>query len=273
MFAAGQVAALYLVAVALPTPVPPETAGLAPGYHLNPHGCIVSANEPRPISFSLNPRPVDNSVGEPPEFSKKYPGVHDTYLAELANWNGDFNRAVILWKKVMNESKNEASWTMDAEYRLPLSISLYQAGRKREARAQWQLLARDGRYTSDDGTRLAIAGDFRASLRAFAVSPPGFNPITFRESGAAFNLQRGLNAAAIGQLRDARQYLGYALECMPFFQVPHLILGVIAMSSHDVVTARKEWLLALEGWDPAPPDIAGVTGAQLDALALLTRYG
>lgn len=102
------------------------------------------------------------------------------------------------------------------------------------------------------------------------MSPPPFNTVTFGDDGSAYNLQRGLNEAAKGNIPGAKTFLGYALECDSMFQVPHLALGVIAAMEHDYVTARHEWLAVLEGWDPST--MPGITPAQYDAIQLLLRY-
>ncbi|HET9392427.1 MAG TPA: hypothetical protein VFO29_02720 [Candidatus Rubrimentiphilum sp.] len=104
----------------------------------------------------------------------------------------------------------------------------------------------------------------------FAVSPPRFNAATFGDDGSAYNMQRGLNAAAQGDIAAAKTFLGYSVECDSGFQVPHLALGVIAAMEQRFTTARHEWLAVLEGWDPSTG--ADITTAQYDAIRLLLKY-
>lgn len=94
----------------------------------------------------------------------------------------------------------------------------------------------------------------------------------FLDSGALYNLQRGLNAAAQGKYEDARRYLGYASECSDNLDAPHLVLGVIDVMNGDVRAASLQWVTALEGRVPVPPPPMGITQAQGDALTLLLRY-
>lgn len=246
-----RIAALLIAAsLNLPQPVPPRIEGLAAGYHLTPHGCITNDNGGFASSLARRPAPYADESNEA--------------------------RIVRLRRTIAaTAGTNEPVYSIDRGYRLPLSIALYRAHRVAEARAAWRdLLSRvTPGGAADAGTRAALAGRFHDALVAYAMSPPGFNHITFGESGAAYNLQRGLNAAAENDLTSADTFLNYALECTSFFQVPHLALGVMAAMRRDYTTARHEWLADLEGWDPAPPDTASITGAQFDALRLLLRYG
>jgi len=111
------------------------------------------------------------------------------------------------------QQENRSTWNTDLTTRLPFSIALYRAHRVREAMPQWRvLLSRERAGELDAGTRAALHGRFHDSLVAYALSPPPFNQVTFGDSGAAFNLQRGLNAAARSDLTDAGTFLGYTLE-------------------------------------------------------------
>lgn len=238
-------ALIFLAAVTtLPKPIPPPTWHLARGYHLNPHGCIVSANQP---------------VVPPPAQATASPA---TAIAS-------YTRALVQTK----ESQSSA----DAQYRLPLSIALYRAGRIHEAKTQWRTLIAHGTSPrnppskADSATLLALQGRFQDALMQYALSPPPFNQVSFGDSGAAYNLQRGLNAAANNNIGAARRFLGYALECAAGnFQVPHLALAAIAAQNRDFLTARHEWLATLEAWDPST--MPGVTPAQYDAIWLLLHY-
>jgi hypothetical protein len=248
--------ATFLIVLAtalnLPQPVPPVTDGLAPGYHLTPHGCITAEQDG--AFAAANALQQRRSA-----VAARYEADPESFLRALRN----------------AQHENRSTWDTDLTIRLPFSIVLYRRHRIDEAMAQWRvLLSHQGRSGEvDAGTRAALGGRFHDSLVAYALSPPPFNHVTFGDSGAAYNLQRGLNAAARSDLADAHTFLGYALECSDIFQVPHLALGVIAAMDHDFTTARHEWLADLEGWDPSPPDTASVTVPQYDALRLLLRFG
>jgi hypothetical protein len=248
--------ATFLIVLAtalnLPQPIPPVTYGLAPGYHLTAHGCITA--EQGGAFAAANALQRRRSA-----LAARYNADPESYLLALRN----------------AEHENRSTWNTDLTIRLPFSIVLYRAHRIDEAMAQWRVLLShlDRGYEVDAGTRAALDGRFHDSLVAYALSPPPFNHTTFGESGAAYNLQRGLNAAARSDLAEARTFLGYALECSDIFQVPHLALGVIAAMDHDLTTARREWLADLEGWDPSPPDTASIVVPQYDALRLLLKFG
>ncbi len=251
----ARLAALTLTAsLQLPQPVPPQTEGLAAGYKLTPHGCIANVRTPTAFEYANMRLRARASQG----------------ISSDAD-------AILFYRRKIRETahRNESVGGVDLGYRIPLSIALYRTHRVPEARAEWRLLlARQiSEPAVDAGTRDALAGRFHEALIAYAMSPPGFNPITFRDSGAAYNLQRGLNAAARADVASAETFLNYALECSPFFQVPHLALGVMGAMRRDFTTARHEWIADLEGWDPAPPDTAGPTPAQYDGIRLLLRYG
>jgi hypothetical protein len=244
--------ATFLIALAaalnLPQPVPPVTEGLANGYYLTPHGCIASVSDEGPFAAA-------------------------NFRRRRATQLGYDDPTVLESKLRAAQHENHTEHDVDLGIRLPLSIALYRKHRVPEAMAQWRILLRHERTDADAGTRAALDGRFHDAFVAYALAPPGFNPITFRENGGAYNLQRGLNAAARDDLNGAVTFLGYAVECSYMFQVPHLALGVIAASHRDFTTARHEWLADLEGWDPAPPDTAGITGAQFDAVHLLLKFG
>jgi hypothetical protein len=250
----ARLAALAIAAsLNLPQPVPPRTDGLAAGYALTPHGCI--ANGSTPTAFELE---------------------NLRLRARAAQGIQSDDDAILFYRRKLRESEhaNVSAGGVDLGYRLPLSIALYRAHRIAEARAEWQvLLSRKlSQPAMDAGTRNALAGRFADALIAYAMAPPGYSPQA-RDAGAMYNLQRGLNAAAVENPAEATTFLNYAIECDPFFEVPHLALGVIAAMQHDLTTARHEWIAALEGGDAAPPDTAGPTQAQYDAIRLLLRFG
>ena len=227
-------------ALTLPKPVPPSAVHLAPGYHLNAHGCIVATNQHA--------------------------------VPSLAQATASPASAIASYTHALAQTK-EPQFSADAQYRLPLSIALYRAGRIHEAKTQWRTLIAHGSPSSkaDAATSLALQGRFQDALVQYAISPPPFNQISFGDSGAAYNLQRGLNAAANGKTAAARRFLGYALECAGGnFQVPHLALAAMAAANRDYLTARHEWLATLQAWDPS--SMPGVTPAQYDAIWLLLRY-
>ncbi|HEY6237239.1 MAG TPA: hypothetical protein VIW69_19205 [Candidatus Elarobacter sp.] len=237
----------------LPQPVPPVTAGLAEGYRLTPHGCIANAR-------ALTAFELENA----------------RLRARASQGITTDDDAVTFYRRKLRETEHEnvSAGSVDLGYRMPLSIALYRTHRVAEARAEWRLLLTRQvlQPAVDAGTRSALAGRFRDALIAYAMSPPGYSPQA-RDAGAMYNLQRGLNVAAGGDLSGARTFLNYAVECDPFFEVPHLALGVIAAVRHDLTGARHEWIADIEGADAAPPDTAGPTQAQYDAIRLLLRFG
>ncbi len=245
----ARIAALLLAATLnLPEPVPPRTQGLVAGYHLNAHGCITNVDAG---SFMRRGGSPYDSESNAARITRLRRGIH------------------------LENETNQSRLGIDLAYRMPLSVALYRTHRVVEARRAWRfLLARDTYATSPHaGTQAALEGKFHDALVAYAMSPPRFNMVTFGDSGAAYNLQRGLNAAARNDLAGAETYLNYSIECSPFFHVPHLALGVIAAMRHDFTTARHEWLADLEGWDPSSPDSAAIATPQYDAMRLLLRYG
>lgn len=206
----------------------------------------------------------------------QFPSAYDSYSARYYAARKQFDSALKYYRAAIGKEAKENLTQGSRDFtRLAYSILLYRLHHVADAKMQWRILIAGGkrwRKIPDDATNLALAGHFHEALVQYAMSPPGFNPTTFGESGAAFNLQRGLNAAAVNDIPGASTYLGYALECSFFFQVPHLALGVIFAMKGDFTSARHQWLADLEGSDPSPPDTAGISAAQYDALYLLLRY-
>lgn len=118
-------------ALALPQPVPPETAHLALEYHLTPHGCIAGdlLREMKAVGTLMQRR----------ETRLSNPAARERELADT-------------------EHRNVAVGGVDAGIRLPLSIALYRAHRLQEAKAQWRtLLRRTPQYGRvDHATQLAL---------------------------------------------------------------------------------------------------------------------
>lgn len=250
----ARIAALTIAAsLNLPQPVPPATAGLAGGYHLTPHGCIADARTPSEFE-------IENL----------------RLRARAARGITSDDDAIRFYREKIRESahRNESAGGVDLGLHMPLSITLYRQHRVAEARAEWRLLLSRAvlQPAEDAATRHALAGRFQDALIAYAMSPPGYSPQA-RDAGAMYNLQRGLNAAALGDRTGASTLLSYAIECDPIFEVPHLALGIIAAMRHDLTTARHEWIAVLEGGDAGPPDTAGPTRAHYDAMRLLLRFG
>ncbi len=278
------IAVLVLATLNLPPAVPPETKGLAAGYSMTSHGCITNSGYGRPVdAAAVRQAQLDATRLSPddPETKKEYgfaqyPSQYDSYSARYYAARRRYDRALTYYRAAIGkEAKDNLTQGSRDFTRLAYSILLYRLHHIADTKAQWRILVEGGKKwikVPDAATRLALGGHFHEALVQYAMSPPGFNPVTFRDSGAAYNLQRGLNAAAVNDIPRAWTYLGYALECTPFFQVPHLALGVIFAMKGDFTSARHEWLADLEGGDPEPPDTAGITGAQYDALSLLLRY-
>jgi tetratricopeptide (TPR) repeat protein len=201
-----------------------------------------------------------------------FPSSYDTCQAHNALVRGDYSDAIRLYERALTETRGEnlSSWNIDLTIRMPLSDALYRAHRIHEAKVLWRSLIAG--KAQDDGTNAVLANNFHSALVAYATSPPGFNYIFFRESGAAYNLQRGMNAAALDDIANARRFLEYSLECSDMFSVPHLMLGVLDAKDGDYTSARREWLADIEGGEPDPPDTASITSAQYDAMRLLLRF-
>jgi tetratricopeptide (TPR) repeat protein len=262
---------LVLVAISatpLPSPSPPEAPPSNSGYYLNAHQCVVNLKYPYTRVGHIRCMVVPG-----------HPSV--TVLCEAGNAYraGDYAAAAALYRRALKAARPEhyTQWDIDLNINLPLSMSLYRAGHLREAEVEWRaLLARHASQIapqgSDSGTSLVLMGRLPEAFWAYAINPPGFNQGIFGDSGAAYNLQRGLNAAARGDAAAARRYLTYALECSPDFSVAHLILGVVYLQDGNVSAARREWIADLDGGEADPPDTASILGAQYDAMRLLLRY-
>jgi hypothetical protein len=162
--------------------------------------------------------------------------------------------------------------SLDSMIRQPYSIALFRAGDVSSAKAQWRILQRQS-VPVDPATRETIGGDYQTAFTDYArtLGQTSANPM-FLDSGALYNLQRGLNAAAEAKYGDAQTYLGYAGECSENFDAPHLVLGVISAKKGEVSSANREWLKTLEGVVPVPPPPLGISQAQSDALTFLLHY-
>jgi tetratricopeptide (TPR) repeat protein len=252
------------IAVTFPTPVPPDVSHLARGYHVTPHGCVVVNVQRTP----LPPQPPSD-----PRVRGWFPGHPDAYDAYVANYAyqlGKYSQAITAYQRALSETKSP-QYAADASFRLPLSLALYRAHQIGQAKLIWRtLLAHQQPAGVDPAIAAFLNGQFHDAFVKLAMLPPPFNSVTFGDDGSAYNLQRGLNAAARGNMPGAKKFLGYSVECDSGFQVPHLALGLIAATARDYTTARHEWLAVLEGWDPST--MPGVTNAQYDAIRLLLQY-
>ncbi len=271
------------VGITLPQPISPTARGLPSGYAINSHGCVVATLGPSAYARHLmREGKLPPKTPAPPTASRMtqlygftaYPGVYDSQVAHYYDDLGDKQRAVTFYRRALAKIGNEnvSAGSIDV-IRLRLSILLFRLHKVAEAKAHWRILvSRRSKFENipDEGTREALRQRFHEALKQYALSPPPYNQVSFGESGAEYNLQRGLNAAARGDLTKGGQLLEYSLECSPFFQVPRLALGVIEAVKNDFTTARHEWLATLEGYDPAPD--SGVTIAQYDAIYLLLKF-
>jgi len=273
-----------VAALTLPPAVPPETKGLAPGYFLIAHSCVTNSRNPLRISAAaaVQEAQLQSTQLSPddPRAKRLYglatnPSGYYGYAARYYAARNNYDRAATFYARALKAllKENVAPGSVDL-MRLSMSIALYRAHRIRETKPLWRLLvAPRSRFTAspDDATRAALDKRFHDALIRYARTPQGFNMV-FQDNGAAYNLQRGLNAAATNDIPDARKFLGYSLECSAFFPVPHLILGVIDAMDSDYTAARHEWIVDLEGGEPDPPDTAGLMTAQYDALYLLLKF-
>jgi hypothetical protein len=177
----------------------------------------------------------------------------------------------MLFQRAMKET-TLTGVSLDSMIRQPYSIALFRAGDVSAAKAQWRILQKQN-VPIDSATREAIAGEYQTAFTDYArtLGHTSANPM-FLDSGALYNLQRGLNAAAEAKYADAQTYLGYAADCSENFDAPHLALGVISAMKGEVTAADREWLKTLEGVVPIPPPPSGISQAQSDALTLLLHY-
>jgi tetratricopeptide (TPR) repeat protein len=276
------IAMLVLATLNLPPAIPPETKGLVAGYYMTPHGCITNRGY-RPMVTTTTLLQLEAARLSPDDPQAKiaydyaqFPSAYDSYSARYYASRGQFDQALRHYRVAIEKEAKENVTQGSRDFtRLAYSILLYRLHHVAEAKAQWRTLIEGGKKWTkipDSATAAALVGHFHEALVQYAMSPPSFNPVTFGDSGAAYNLQRGLNAAAVNDIPRASTYLGYALECAPFFQVPHLALGAIAALKNDFTTSRHEWVATLEGWDVASPTSAGITVAQYDAMYLLLKF-
>jgi hypothetical protein len=255
-----------VAAINLPKPIPPNASRVAPGYRLTAHGCVIANSHSTlpPLLPPSDPRIIKQFTSRP----DAYDAYHAKYEASL----GHYDQAIIGYRRALQETKL-SQYVADPGFRLPLSIVLYRARRVHEAKAEWRtLLEHEGKTRHgniDPGTTSVLKGNFHNAFLEFALSPPPFNEVLFGDDGAAYNLQRGLNAAAQNKIAAAKTFLAYALECDDF-QIPHLMLGIVAALQGRFTEARHQWLADLEDWDPST--MPGLTMAQDDAMHLLLRY-
>ncbi len=221
---------------------PPSSSG----YYINEHSCVVLPGQATalPSVSPLTPQALQLDEEKLEKLREALARIHET------------------------EEGN------DELYRLPMALDYYSAGRVVEADALFRsILVHEGSQI-DDGTKDALAGRFRASFRAFAKDGEGrglFFGNEYGDSGAIYNLQRGMNALAIGDTTHGRMYLGYSEECSLDFGAPHLIIGVLDLSEHDFAAARSEFLISA-GMTEAIPDMPSPSQWQLDAIDLLLHY-
>src|SRR5271165_3944253 len=83
--------------VALPSPSPPRTAGLAPGFFVTPHGCVAS-----PLQRLGTPAPL-----LPPSDPRTHTGqadMDDAYRARYAASLGHYDEAAALYARALKET-------------------------------------------------------------------------------------------------------------------------------------------------------------------------
>ena len=245
----------------LPTPQTPEPLPPGSPAYINRHGCVTTGeSEPWPPAQQIPCEPI-----------RGYPSMLSICIAGNAYRAGQYERAALFYKKALAQSKNE-QWTrqgVDLVIRLPLSLAWYRSGRIAEAKDLWKSLV--AHNPPDEATLAALSGHFKTAFVGFALNPPGYNANTMRDSGAQYNLQRGMNAAATGRFSDARTYLDYSLECTAEFVDPPLELGMIDIMQNRRTQAVADLVRVLEGGEADPPDTASILPAQYDAMHLLLR--
>ncbi|HEY7994720.1 MAG TPA: hypothetical protein VID24_10940 [Candidatus Eremiobacteraceae bacterium] len=187
--------------------------------------------------------------------------------------NSEYSKAIADLQKAVSAQADPLK--QDHTVRLRLSIALFRNGKINEAKEQWRTMlshedpARLANDPSAHGINLLRAGRYQTGFGDLYVTPPNFNTITFGDSGAAAHLGNGLRAASDGHYDTAMREWQLAETCSDFFQVPHLMRGFIYQMRGQRARAVEEWIQTLQGWDPAPPDTAGITDAQYDAMRAL----
>jgi len=237
----------------------PDPSHLAPGYSVDPNGCVVGPN-----SAAVPPvLPPDG-----PAVRVSYqgtPGAQARYRAQYAEYRHDLLNAVALRRRELQSSTDDEV-RKDAEIRLPLSVDLARLGNLMAARHIWRaMLAR--RSIGDDSAFDEIKKHrYDAGLQKLR-SDMGVNPM-FEDSGAAAHLQRGVLYANQRDFDRATREWRLAVHCSPNFDWPHLLLGIVQQLRHRPIDAQAEWLLTLEGWEVTPgPAIIDIP--KYEALTLL----
>ena len=237
----------------------PDASRLAPGYSVDPNGCVVG---PEPAAVPVLP-PDDPAVRV--SYQGK-PGAQARSRAQYAEHRHDLLNAVALRRRELQSSTDDEV-RKDAEIRLPLSVDLARLGNLIGARHIWRgLLAR--RSIGDDSAFDEIEKHrYDAGLQKLR-SDMGVNPM-FEDSGAAAHLQRGVLYANQRDFDRATREWRLAVRCSPNFDWPHLLLGIVQQLRHRPIDAQAEWLLVLEGWEVTPGP-AGIDIPKYEALSLLT---
>lgn len=236
---------LAIVAVlALPTVPAPDLRAAGPGGLRTAHGCVISLRN-------------------------AFPGAQ----AALDDAPGKNAKTDAQWYERELHSLKAPSQRIDYLVRQPLSIAYYRLHRVHEAAALWRLILSNPYYGAQihAGTLAVMRGEFGSAFVRYARSPFGFDPVYY-DTGAAYNLQRGLNAAATANYRAAETFLRYSAECSASFQEAPFMIGILDAMQHRFTSARHEWLKTLQNREPEPPDTAGITPVQLDAIRLLLHY-
>lgn len=166
----------------------------------------------------------------------------------------------------------------DLVTRVPLSVTLYRAARLAEARDEWRRVLAD---------RIADAKNYHTALPR---QPPAIELIArgrldlvagrevvgwwpgYFDSGAGQHMVRGLEAAKQRRYTAAAAEWRIAAQCSARFELPHLMLGYVSALNGDLEAAKNEWVATLEGVEPGPGDMQGITAAQFDAMEALLHY-
>lgn len=258
-------------AITIPTPTPnvsllypkPDSSTLVAGYMLDTNGCVVSTAHLPPST----PRPVDEN-----ELVRLYGNKTSSFYMERGTINfanNEYSNAIADLRRALSAQADPLK--QDYNVRLRLSIALFRIGEIDEAKEQWRtMLSHEDPARANDpsahGISLLRVGQYQAGFRDLYVTPPNFNTISFGDSGAAAHLGNGLQAASEGHYDTAMREWRLAETCSDYFQVPHLMRGFVYQMRGQRARAAEEWIKTLQGWDPAPPDTAGITGAQYDAM-------
>ena len=131
-------------------------------------------------------------------------------------------------------------------------------------------LPQEQRWYEPSPSSVALLEGRRLNALAERVVP-GWNP-SFFISGAGQHMVRGTELAKKTSYDAAAAEWRTSVRCDARFEPPHVMLGYYDVLKSDLASARREWIAALDGTDPAPGDMLGITSWQYDAMAALLRY-